>query len=323
VETSLAAPPSVLVMDQGNPTLGIPPQPIANAVVTFQVTGGSGATIAGPGGPAGATVVLTTNASGIATLASWTLGATPGTNTVQAVVAGAAGSPVTFTATAIAAPILAYRHSEQYSVNAVMWDRYSLTVTNRASYPASMFSAAPDLPPCGLNANSSQSWVDIYDGTTHARIYGFCALSAPDQLNDIWFAVPRWTQPPSSVYITITDRRAGVVYTSNTISLIGPLFVNLPRLVELNWGATDGAASYEVEMQYCESWASPDWRTCNLAWRPWTHLMSYAGGTSYIDTFVGDQPGRWRVLAKDAEGNPIGSFTEYKYFTYITGPSAP
>ena len=89
-------------MDQGNPTLGIPPQPIANVVVTFQVTGGSGATIAGPGGPAGATVVLTTNASGIATLASWTLGATPGTNTVQAVVAGAAGSPMNFTANAVA-----------------------------------------------------------------------------------------------------------------------------------------------------------------------------------------------------------------------------
>jgi hypothetical protein len=232
---------------------------------------------------------------------------------------------VTFTATGTAGtqPILAYRHSEQYAVDAVKWDRYRLTVTNRSSFPASMFAPAPDLPPCGLNTNASQSWVDIYDGTTNARIYGFCALSSPDELNDIWFAVPRWTQPPPSVYITITDRRANVVYTSNTISLFGPLFVNSPRQVELNWSAVEGAASYEIEMQYCESWASPDWRTCNLDWKPWTHLMNYTGGVTYVDTFVGDQPGRWRIRANDVAGNPIGSFTEYKYFNYITGPGAP
>jgi len=314
----------VVVMDAGNPTLEIPPQPIANATVIFQVTAGGGSIATPAGGTGGATDTVTTDANGFATLGRWTLGATPGTNTVVAEVPGADGSPITFTATAGGAqPILAYRHSEQYSVNAVTWDRYGLTVANRASYPASMFSAAPDLPPCGLNTNSSQSWVDIYDGGTRARIYGFCGLSSPDQLNDIWFAVPRWTQPPSSVYITITDRRAGVVYTSNTISLFGPLFVNDPRLVELNWSAVAGAASYEIEMQYCESWASPDWRTCNQDWTAGTHLTSYTDGTSYINTFVGDQPGRWRVLAEDAAGNAIGFFTEYKYFTYITGPLAP
>ena len=113
------------------------------------------------------------------------------------------------------------------------------------------------------------------------------------------------------------------MYTSNTISLFGPLFVNDPRLVELNWSAVAGAASYEIEMQYCESWASPDWRTCNQDWTAGTHLTSYTDGTSYINTFVGDQPGRWRVLAEDAAGNAIGFFTEYKYFTYITGPLAP
>ena len=125
------------------------------------------------------------------------------------------------------------------------------------------------------------------------------------------------------MYITITDRRANVVYTSNTIQLFGPLFVNFPRQVELDWSPVAGAASYEIEMQYCESWGSPDWRTCNLSWKPWTHLLSYTAGVSYVDTFVGDQPGRWRVRAKDANGNPISSFTAYKYFTYITGPNAP
>jgi hypothetical protein len=62
----------------------------AGVVVTFAVTSGGGSIT-------GATP--TTNASGIATAGVWTLGATPGTNTLTATVAGLSGSPVTFTAT--------------------------------------------------------------------------------------------------------------------------------------------------------------------------------------------------------------------------------
>jgi hypothetical protein len=312
VGSAVATPPSVIFTDSTG-------APVDSVPVTF--TTGGGASVSGAITKSGRVGI-----AGVAQVGSWTLGPTLGSYTLTASAPSGSGvinTPQTFTATASAEPILAYRHSEQFSVDGVELDRYRLTVTNRSAFPASMFAAAPDLPPCGLNPNSSQSWVDIYNGSTNDRIYGFCALSSPDELNDIWFAVPRWTQPPTSVYITITDRRANVVYTSNTISLFGPLFVNFPREVELNWSAVAGAASYEIEMQYCESWASPDWRTCNLDWKPWTHLMSYTGGASYIDTFVGDQPGRWRVRANDATGNPISSFTEYQYFTYITGPGAP
>ncbi len=294
--------------------------PVAGQLVTFTTTGGGG-TVSTGSCPAGNSCTTPTGTDGVATV-SWQLGL--GVNTLQATTTHVINSPQTITAFGAGTqPLLAYRHSEQYSVDAVLWDRYRLTVTNRSSFPASIFAPAPDLPPCGTNTNSSQSWVDIYDGGTNAPIYGFCALTSPDELNDIWFAVPRWTQPPASVYITITDRRANVVYTSNTIQLFGPLFVNFPRQVELDWSPVAGAASYEIEMQYCESWGSPDWRTCNLSWKPWTHLLSYTAGVSYVDTFVGDQPGRWRVRAKDANGNPISSFTAYKYFTYITGPNAP
>lgn len=218
-------------------------------------------------------------------------------------------------------PILAYRHSEQYSVGALLFDRYTLTVTNRASFPSSMFAPAPDLPPCGGNTSASQSWVDIYDGSTGANLNSFCALGSPDNLNDIWFAVPRWTQPPASVYIKITDRRTNLVYTSNTINLYGPLFVNFPRVVELDWSAVD-AVSYDIQVDYCESWASPDWTTCNVPWTTGARILGYEGGTSYVLTFVGDQPGRWRVAPRDVSGN-VGPFTAYKYFNYITGSGAP
>jgi adhesin/invasin len=83
VNTAVAAPPSVRVTDvSGNVVSGV--------TVTFAVTTGAGTRTP-------ATVV--TNASGIATLTSWILGAVAGTNTLSATVAGLAGSPVVFSAT--------------------------------------------------------------------------------------------------------------------------------------------------------------------------------------------------------------------------------
>jgi hypothetical protein len=76
--------PAVLVRSAGVPA--------PNVSVTFQaITGGGSVT--------GATV--NTNASGVAQVGSWILGAAPGANTMTATVAGAgvAGNPVTFAAT--------------------------------------------------------------------------------------------------------------------------------------------------------------------------------------------------------------------------------
>lgn len=215
-------------------------------------------------------------------------------------------------------PVLAYRHSEQYTANDMEWDRYRLTVTNRASYPASLFAIDPDAPACASNA-----LVNIYNGATNAYIYGFCGLSAPDQLNDIWFAVPRWTQPPASVYITITDQAANVTYTSNTINLYAPLFVNFPRTVLVNGNnSVVGAATYELEVQRCDSWGSPDWRNCTTDWVPETTQVLAAGVWSSSFVLSGDNVGRWRVVAKDGSGTVI-SATAYQAFRFITGPGAP
>ena len=59
VGTAVGAPPSVLVQDASN-------NPVAGVNVTFAVTGGAGSL--------GAPLTVATNASGIATIASWTLG---------------------------------------------------------------------------------------------------------------------------------------------------------------------------------------------------------------------------------------------------------
>jgi len=84
--TAVAVPPSVVVRDgAGN---GVP-----GVTVTF-AAGSGGGTVAG--------ATVTTNASGVATVGRWTLGAMLGANTLTATATGLTGSPLTFTATAVA-----------------------------------------------------------------------------------------------------------------------------------------------------------------------------------------------------------------------------
>jgi hypothetical protein len=87
--TAVAVPPAVTVRDaNGNPVAGV--------TVIFAVASGGGSLTGG---------TQVTNASGVATVGSWTLGAAAGTNTLTAT-AGSLPS-VTFTATAVLSPLCA------------------------------------------------------------------------------------------------------------------------------------------------------------------------------------------------------------------------
>ena len=103
---------------------------------------------------------------------------------------------------------------EYYSANGKNWVRYKYDVFNKDQYPAAMFTAAPALPPCGLNHNSSRSWVDIFDSRGQ-RLYGFCALGSPNDMGGIWFAMEEGIVPPSYIYIEINDRQTNTKYKSN------------------------------------------------------------------------------------------------------------
>ena len=92
--------------------------------------------------------------------------------------------------------------------------RYHFEVVNKDQYPAELFAAAPELPPCGTNAKASRTWVDIYT-QSGKRIYGFCAFSKPDDLSHIWFAMDQDVVPPSWVYIELNDRKTNTKYKSN------------------------------------------------------------------------------------------------------------
>ena len=111
-------------------------------------------------------------------------------------------------------PILHLTGVEYYTAGDKHWVRHRYDVSNKDQYPAAMFAAAPGLPPCGSNTNSSRSWVDFFD-SRGKRLYGFCALGSPDQLGQIWFATEEGSVPPSFVYIVITDRQTNTTYKSN------------------------------------------------------------------------------------------------------------
>ena len=96
--------------------------------------------------------------------------------------------------------------------------RYKIPVYNYNAYPDYMFAAAPNLPACGQNNNSSRSWIDIYN-EKNQRIYGFCALGKAADMKNIWFGVQKGKPAPQRVRIVIHDRGCKKKYTSNWISI--------------------------------------------------------------------------------------------------------
>ncbi len=111
------------------------------------------------------------------------------------------------------APVLVYHGRETADENLV---RYRIGVANWQDYPAEWFQPAPHLPPCGQNPNAARAWVNIYDAHSGTKIYGFCALTKPEDLTRLWFAWPS-DRPAPTVYLEIWDRATEQRYRSAPI----------------------------------------------------------------------------------------------------------
>lgn len=111
-------------------------------------------------------------------------------------------------------PVLAFLGQEAVETGGRKMTRYYFEVHNKEEYPAELFAAAPDLPPCGNNTKASRTWVYLYD-QTGKKLNEFCALSKPGDLGRIWFALDREEVPPSWVYIEMLDRKTNTKYKSN------------------------------------------------------------------------------------------------------------
>jgi hypothetical protein len=99
-----------------------------------------------------------------------------------------------------------------------MLTQYTFEIVNRADFPDELFTASPDLPPCGKNTNASRTWINIYDGN-RKRIYGFCAIKNNGELALISFNLQVNETPPDKVYIDMVDRRTGTIYKSKPVRI--------------------------------------------------------------------------------------------------------
>ena len=118
-------------------------------------------------------------------------------------------------------PVLSYARSE--STTTADGDRgtiYWFSVDNRNDYASSLFTSSPDLPPCGSNPSASRTWVSVYnqDGT---YLYGFCALSSPSDLASLSFTIPAGDPVPSSIYVTVQDRKCNLTSRSRPLNIPG------------------------------------------------------------------------------------------------------
>ena len=157
-------------------------------------------------------------------------------------------------------PVVTNVTTEDYSTGGGDWTRYNLPVDNWMEYPGNLFDPAPSLPPCGSNTNSSRTWVSIYN-EMGGYIYGFCALSDPENLENIWFAIPQGDCPPDSVFVSFHDRECDIYYNSEWVQLdceaecVHPDYVALIALYNntdgANWidntGWIDGAAGLDCD----------------------------------------------------------------------------
>lgn len=97
----------------------------------------------------------------------------------------------------------------------------------------------------------------------------------------------------------------------------GTEFFHYPRLTRLEWLAVPAAETYTVEVEFCLG-GYPVQRECKDP-RPLIGLkvppMAGIHGTSYEFSFLGNQPGRWRVWAVDSIGRP-GRKSDWMVFFY-------
>lgn len=114
---------------------------------------------------------------------------------------------------ALPKPVPVYIGPEYFQNSGKQWTRYRYGIENSSAYPAEIFAAAPELPPCGQNTKASRTWVDLYD-QSGKRLNGFCALGTPNDLGKLWFALEADVIPPSYIYIEMTDRKTNTKYKS-------------------------------------------------------------------------------------------------------------
>lgn len=116
----------------------------------------------------------------------------------------------------------------------------------------------------------------------------------------------------ASITSVLNNGNAGPSFLVNSFT-----FQLFPRVTTLVWNPVDRAASYDVVTEFGNASATNPFCTVPTECGIWTpYASTTTNALTYTFEFVGQQPGRWRVTARDARGAVI-STTPYIYFAYI------
>jgi adhesin/invasin len=195
--STVAIAPSVLVQDAFN-------NPVSGLTVTFAVASGGGIVTGGSG---------TTNASGIATVGSWSLGTTVGANTLTATAGSLA--PVTFAATGIVGPgiiTLTAGNNQSATVNTAVAVAPSVTIKDANNNP---------LIDAAVNFSVASGGGSITGGATSTDANGIATLG-------------NWTLGTTAGVNTLTVASPGVTGSPLTVTATGT--PGAPQTMTLNAG---------------------------------------------------------------------------------------
>jgi len=129
--------------------------------------------------------------------------------------------------------------------------------------------------------------------------------------------------PGSTRTLDITLEREGVVAKEGRNRLPAPEIVfplngaklyGFPRTTRIQWSPVPGANYYVIDVEGCDGGELGCGRSFPL--EGWRMPPAYGiTGTNYVFDFLGNQPGRYRIWAVDAEGTP-GIKTPWIVFQY-------
>jgi hypothetical protein len=123
----------------------------------------------------------------------------------------------------------------------------------------------------------------------------------------------------ASVALTETEKETGVHLPapSQQTPEEGATYNHYPRTTKLTWAPVEGAVSYGVEVDYCNGGRTK--RECidpQLLTMKSNPPVQGIAVTEYQFSFVGAQPGRWRVWAIDSDGRE-GFKSPWRTFFYL------
>ena len=288
---AVATPPALLVTDANN-------APVASATVHFRIPS------TGAGSVAPTQVV--TGADGVARVDSWVLAA--GTNSLEAFATGIGPTPtfpivsgplsegvVTFTAAGVPPGTILVRPSSGGVTTQSGNSNVSLPLTQ----------------PSGLSMQSGTGiqleffpavtviWSSSDPTGTNASV-NTTGLVAVAQEND----------DPTTAHEVVFSALAGDVVGSIKLNSFG--FDHFRRFTTLVWRPVAGAATYDVEVDFGNG-CTPDTAVCDS----WTQQVSQTtSNLRFLFEFVGAQPGRWRVVPRNAAGAAMTP-SEFVYFRYV------